>query len=157
MLNITAFFTIMLKPADNSLLSRREHKFFIIKFGSVLILTLHLVIIFLLFTLAAVLLSLFFNSLIIFIMNMYVSNLGFHVREEDLRNVFGPFGEVVSAKIITDRETGQSRGFGFVEMKSSEEGGKAMAALHNTKELEGRVISVSVAKEKEVRTPRSRW
>jgi len=51
-------------------------------------------------------------------MNMYVSNLGFHVEEEDLRQLFEPFGQVTSAKVIKDRETGRSRGFGFVEMVS---------------------------------------
>ncbi|MBL7756590.1 MAG: RNA-binding protein, partial [Chitinophagaceae bacterium] len=45
--------------------------------------------------------------------NMYVSNLGFHVREEDLKQLFGSFGEVIGAKVIMDRETGRSRGFGF--------------------------------------------
>lgn len=89
-------------------------------------------------------------------MNMYVSNLGFHVQEEDLKKLFSAFGEVTSAKIITNRETGQSRGFGFVEMTSEEEGNKAMNALNN-KELEGRNISVSVAKEREQRPPRNRW
>lgn len=89
-------------------------------------------------------------------MNMYVSNLGFHVQEEDLRQLFGNFGEVTSAKIITNRDTGQSRGFGFVEMKSADEANKAMASLNN-KELEGRAISVSVARERESRTQRSRW
>lgn len=94
-------------------------------------------------------------------MNMYVSNLGFHVQEEDLRKLFGAFGEVTSAKIITDRETGQSRGFGFVEMKSTDEANKAMAAL-NRKEIEGRAISVSVAREREDRGgggggQRNRW
>ncbi|HMR92059.1 MAG TPA: RNA-binding protein [Chitinophagaceae bacterium] len=89
-------------------------------------------------------------------MNMYVSNLGFHVQEEELRKLFEAFGEVVSAKIITNRDTGQSRGFGFVEMKSADEANKAMASLNN-KELEGRPISVSVAREREARTPRNRW
>ena len=89
-------------------------------------------------------------------MNMYVSNLGFHVQEEELRKLFEAFGEVVSAKIITNRDTGQSRGFGFVEMKSADEANKAMASLNN-KELEGRAISVSVARERESRTQRSRW
>lgn len=88
-------------------------------------------------------------------MNLYVSNLGFHVREDDLKTLFEAHGEVTSAKIIIDRETGKSRGFGFVEMKSSDEGNKAITALNN-KEIEGRNISVTVAREKE-RTPRNRW
>lgn len=87
---------------------------------------------------------------------MYVSNLGFHVQEEDLKNLFGAFGEVTSAKIITNRDTGQSRGFGFVEMKSDDEANKAMTSLNN-KELEGRAISVTVAREKENRNQGNRW
>lgn len=89
-------------------------------------------------------------------MNMYVSNLGFHVQEEDLKQLFESFGEVTSAKVIMDRETGRSRGFGFVEMSSSEQANKAMSTLNN-KEIEGRAISISVARQKEARTPRSNW
>lgn len=88
-------------------------------------------------------------------MNMYVSNLGFHVQDEDLKQLFSSFGDVTSAKVIKDRETGRSRGFGFVEMESSEEGNKAMTALNN-KEVEGRNISISIAREKESRGQR-RW
>lgn len=88
-------------------------------------------------------------------MNMYVSNLGFHVSDDDLRNLFEPFGEVVSAKVITDRETGRSRGFGFVEMKSGDEANIAIAKLNN-KEVEGRNMSVSVAREREAK-PRRQW
>ena len=80
-------------------------------------------------------------------MNMYVSNLGFHTSEDDLRKLFEPFGQVSSAKVITDRETGKSRGFGFVEMASSTEASQAMNKL-NGKEIEGRQISVTVAREK---------
>lgn len=87
---------------------------------------------------------------------MYVSNLDFGVQEKDLQKLFEPFGEVLSAKIITDRETGRSRGFGFVEMSSKEDANKAMAAL-NEKELSGRNISVSEAKEREKRPQRDRW
>jgi RNA recognition motif-containing protein len=83
-------------------------------------------------------------------MNMYVSNLGFHATSEDLKTLFSQFGEVTSAKVIMDRETGKSRGFGFVEMTSTEEGHNAMAKL-NGKEMEGRFISVSLAREKEHR------
>jgi len=90
-------------------------------------------------------------------MKMYVSNLGFHVSDDDLRKLFEPFGQVSSAKIITDRETDRSRGFGFVEMGSMEEGNQAMEKL-NGKEIEGRSISVSIAREKEGRSdPRKRW
>ncbi len=86
---------------------------------------------------------------------MYVSNLGFHVQDEDLRQLFGSFGDVTSAKVIKDRDTGRSRGFGFVEMESNEQANKAMASLNN-KEIEGRAISISVAREKENRNDR-RW
>jgi len=87
---------------------------------------------------------------------MYVSNLGFHVTEQDLRKLFEPFGEVSSAKLITDRETGRSRGFGFVEMLSSTEASEAMSRL-NGKEIEGRSISVSTAREKEQRPAGRKW
>jgi RNA recognition motif-containing protein len=83
-------------------------------------------------------------------MNMYVSNLSFHTAEDDLRQLFEKYGAVSSAKIITDRETGQSRGFGFVEMASDEQANKAMKELNN-KEIEGRTLSVSLAREKSAR------
>jgi RNA recognition motif-containing protein len=89
-------------------------------------------------------------------MNLYVSNLSFKVQETELSDLFSAYGEVVSAKIITDRETGRSRGFGFVEMASDEAGNKAMAELNN-KDLDGRAINVSLAKEKTERSPRNRW
>ena len=89
-------------------------------------------------------------------MNMYVSNLSFQVTEDNLRQLFGAFGEVSSVKVITDRETGRSRGFAFVEMSSDEEANKAMAALNN-KQVEGRAISVTVAREKEKRNDRNKW
>lgn len=77
---------------------------------------------------------------------MYVSNLGFHVTDEDLKALFSKYGEVTSAKVITDRETGKSRGFGFVEMADAV-AEKAMQDLEGT-QLEGRAISVSKAKPK---------
>ncbi|MEO6404774.1 MAG: RNA-binding protein [Ferruginibacter sp.] len=89
-------------------------------------------------------------------MNMYVSNLSFHSTDEILKSLFEPFGAVSSAKIITDRMTGQSRGFGFVEMASDDEANEAMKALNN-KDIEGRPMSVSVAKEKERRNDSRRW
>jgi len=82
-------------------------------------------------------------------MNMYVSNLGFDVKDEDLKKIFSPYGEVSSAKIIMDSFSGQSRGFGFVEM-SDEDGQKAMTELDN-KDLNGRAVSVQLAKPKEDR------
>lgn len=89
-------------------------------------------------------------------MNMYVSNLGFNTSENDLRKLFEAFGQVASAKIITDRETGRSRGFGFVEMASQADATQAMNKL-NGKEVEGRTISVTVAREKENRQDKKRW
>lgn len=89
-------------------------------------------------------------------MNMYVSNLGFQTTDDDLRKLFEAFGQVASAKVITDRETGRSRGFGFVDMASGEEANKAMGDL-NGKELDGRVLSVSVAREKENRQGNKGW
>ena len=81
-------------------------------------------------------------------MNMYVSNLGFSTEEEDLRKIFAPYGEVSSAKIIHDRETGKSRGFAFVEMSDETASRKAMADLNDTT-VDGRSIKVSEAKPKE--------
>lgn len=89
-------------------------------------------------------------------MNMYVSNLGFHVSESDLKKLFEAYGTVTSAKVITDRETGKSRGFGFVEMESSNDANQAMSKL-NGKELEGRTISVTVARERESGPAKRKW
>ncbi|TXJ27773.1 MAG: RNA-binding protein [Chitinophagaceae bacterium] len=89
-------------------------------------------------------------------MNLYVSNLGFHIVEEDLRKLFEQFGQVSSAKVITDRETGRSRGFGFVEMDSDAEAKTAIDNLNN-KEIEGRQISVTQAREKTERPSSKRW
>ena len=84
-------------------------------------------------------------------MNIYVSNLSFNTSDAELNDLFSTFGQVSSAKVITDRETGRSRGFGFVEMPSDDEGKAAMSGLNN-KEVEGRAMSVSVAKEKTERS-----
>ena len=81
-------------------------------------------------------------------MNIYVSNLSFNVRDEDLREFFTPYGEVTSAKIINDRETGRSRGFGFVELADDEAAKKAIAELDGAT-VEGRAIKVMEAKPKE--------
>jgi RNA recognition motif-containing protein len=79
-------------------------------------------------------------------MNLYVSNLGFQVTDEELRALFAPYGEVTSAKVVMERETGRSRGFGFVEMadKAAQE---AMKDLEG-KQVDGRAISVSQARPK---------
>ncbi len=85
---------------------------------------------------------------------MYVSNLGYHTTDDDLKKMFEQFGSVSSAKVITDRETGRSRGFGFVEMSSNTDAEQAMKGL-NGKDVEGRQIAVSVAREKEDRSRRN--
>jgi RNA recognition motif-containing protein len=74
-------------------------------------------------------------------MNIFVAKLNFKTRSEDLERAFSEFGEVSSAKIITDRDTGRSKGFGFVEMPNDEEANKAIAALNET-EFDGRTIVV---------------
>ena len=78
-------------------------------------------------------------------MNLYVGNLSYDMSEENLRSEFAEYGEVQSAKIITDKFTGRSRGFGFVEMNSDDEGKKAMEEL-NGKDVEGRELVVNEAR-----------
>jgi RNA recognition motif-containing protein len=77
--------------------------------------------------------------------NLYVGNLSFDATEDDIRQAFAQHGEVSSVSLITDRETGRARGFGFVEMPNSEEARKAMTAL-NMKEVAGRAITVNEAR-----------
>jgi len=78
-------------------------------------------------------------------MNIYVGNLSFDVDDAALRAAFEAHGEVSSAQVITDRDTGRSRGFGFVEMPSDEEAKAAMEALNGT-ELAGRALNVNEAR-----------
>jgi RNA recognition motif-containing protein len=87
-------------------------------------------------------------------MNIYVSNLSFNVQDEDLREFFTPYGEVTSAKIINDRETGRSRGFGFVEMSDDAAAKKAIAELDQAS-VEGRTVKVMEAKPKEDKPAKS--
>jgi|RhiMetdeSRZDD1v2_1073273.scaffolds.fasta_scaffold05023_3 RNA recognition motif-containing protein len=87
-------------------------------------------------------------------MNIYVSNLSFNVQDEDLKEFFAPYGEVNSAKIINDRESGNSRGFGFVEMSDDTAAKKAIAELDGAM-VEGRNIKVVEARPKEERSGRS--
>ena len=87
-------------------------------------------------------------------MNIYVSNLSFNVQDEDLREFFTEYGEVSSAKVITDKFTGKSRGFGFVEMPDNDAAQKAIAELDNGT-VEGRTIRVMEAKPKEDKPARS--
>src|ERR1041384_1896373 len=81
-------------------------------------------------------------------MNIYVSNLSFNVQDEDLKEFFTPYGEVTSAKIITDKMTNQSRGFGFVEMNDNTAAKKAIAEL-NEATVDGRTVKVMEARPKE--------
>jgi cold-inducible RNA-binding protein len=81
--------------------------------------------------------------------NIYVGNLSFDTSTNQLQGLFAEYGEVTDAQIIMDRDTGRSRGFGFVEMESAEAANKAISSL-NGKEVDGRQLKVNVAK------PRSR-
>lgn len=84
-------------------------------------------------------------------MNIYVSNLSFSTTSESLQELFAAYGEVTSAKIITDRETGRSRGFGFIEMSNDSEGQNAISELNDT-DFEGKTIGVNVARPKTERS-----
>jgi RNA recognition motif-containing protein len=78
---------------------------------------------------------------------LYVGNLSFDIGDSNLQELFTPFGTVASAKVITDRETGRAKGFGFVEMGTDEEAAAAIAGL-NGKEIEGRALTVNEARPK---------
>ena len=86
--------------------------------------------------------------------NIYVGNISYGTGDGDLDSMFAEFGEVTSAKVINDRETGRSKGFGFVEMASDEDAATAIEAL-NGKEIDGRNIKVKEARPKEDRPRRS--
>ena len=86
-------------------------------------------------------------------MNIYVSNLSFNVQDEDLKSYFADYGEVTSAKVITDKFTNRSRGFGFVEMSDEAAAQKAIQELDGAT-VDGRAIKVNVAKPKEERAPK---
>lgn len=79
--------------------------------------------------------------------NVYVGNLTFATNSADLEHLFADHGEVTSAHVITDRDSGRSRGFGFVEMASSEEAQTAISAL-NGRDVDGRQLTVNLAKER---------
>ena len=91
-------------------------------------------------------------------MNIFVGNLAFSATDHDLRQLFEQYGVVDTINVITDRDTGRSKGFGFVEMSDSAAAKAAMQGL-NGKELEGRALTVNEAKPREPRreTSRSRW
>ena len=89
-------------------------------------------------------------------MNIYVGNLSWQLSEDDLNTKFAEFGDVDSAKIITDRETGRSKGFGFVEMPNQAEAEKAIEEL-NGHEMDGRALKVNESKPREDRPSRPRY
>jgi len=83
--------------------------------------------------------------------NIFVGNLSFNTNEDELRKIFEGYGQVDRVSILTDRDTGRSRGFGFVEMASDEDGEKAIAAL-NGSQVGGRTINVNEARPKTERS-----
>lgn len=88
-------------------------------------------------------------------MNIYVSNLSFNVQDDDLRGFFEEYGEVTSAKVITDKETGRSRGFGFVEMSDDAAASKAISEIDGST-ADGRTLRVSEAKPRESKPANNR-
>ncbi|MBP9837917.1 MAG: RNA-binding protein [Proteobacteria bacterium] len=80
-------------------------------------------------------------------MNIYIGNLSYEVKDTDLQNAFSAFGSVNSAKVVMDMDSGRSKGFGFVEMSSKDEGEAAITKLNGT-ELKGRSITVNEARPK---------
>ncbi|MFA6831585.1 MAG: RNA-binding protein [Bacteroidaceae bacterium] len=89
-------------------------------------------------------------------MNIYVGNLNYKVRENDLTDLLSQFGEVASVKVITDRETGRSKGFGFVEMEDDAAAAQAIERL-NGEELDGRQLVIKEARPREERPRRPRY
>jgi len=90
-------------------------------------------------------------------MNIYVGNLSFEATEDEVRALFAEFGEVSSVNLISDRDSGRPKGFGFVEMPQAEQAQKAMQAL-NAKEFKGRPLNVNEARPKTDRPRRQqRW
>ena len=87
-------------------------------------------------------------------MNIYVANISFRMTDGELRDLFEPFGEVSSAKIVQDKETGRSRGFGFVEMSNDSEGSQAINEL-NQRDVAGRPLVVNEARPREERPART--
>ena len=88
-------------------------------------------------------------------MKIYVGNLSYNMTDEDLGKLFNPFGSVSESKVITDRDSGRSKGFGFVEMPDQAEGEAAIKDLDG-KEVDGRNLKVNVAKPKEDKPRRDR-
>ena len=86
-------------------------------------------------------------------MNLYISNLSYNISDEDLRQLFADYGEITSAKVIMDRETGRSRGFGFVELSDDELAKKAIEELNQASD-DGKVINITEARPREDRGDR---
>ncbi len=89
-------------------------------------------------------------------MNIYVGNLSYDVQQNDLQTLFEQYGEVASASVITDRDTGRSKGFGFVEMPQSAQAQKAVGEI-NGQSLQGRNVTVNEARPRERRPMRNSW
>ena len=87
---------------------------------------------------------------------IYVGNLSFNSSDQDLAAMFREFGEVTSASVVMDRETGRSRGFGFVEMPDDSAAMQAIQGV-NGKEIDGRTLNVNEARPREPRSGGSRW
>jgi RNA recognition motif-containing protein len=85
---------------------------------------------------------------------LYVGNLSYSVRDDDLQQQFSAFGQVQSAKVMMERDTGRSKGFGFVEMGSAQEAQAAIDGMHG-KNMGGRDLTVNIARPMEARPPRS--
>jgi len=87
---------------------------------------------------------------------IYVGNLNFRTTEDEIRNLFGQYGQVDDVALITDRDTGRPRGFGFVEMAEDDSGRRAIEEL-NGKEVDSRALTVNEARPREPRRPRPAW
>ena len=83
--------------------------------------------------------------------NLFIGNMSFQTTEDELRSIFEPYGATTRIQIMTDRDTGRSRGFGFVELTNDEEAAKAITAL-NGKEVNGRALNVNEARPKPERS-----
>ena len=79
--------------------------------------------------------------------NVFVGNMSFESTESGLRSIFEPFGQITRVNLITDRETGRARGFGFVEMSNDEDAARAIAALNGT-QMDGRALNMNEAEPK---------
>jgi RNA recognition motif-containing protein len=89
-------------------------------------------------------------------MRIYVGNLAYSVTDDELRDVFGQFGELASAEVIMDKFSGQSKGFGFVDMPNNDDAQEAIKSLNDTN-LKGRKLTVNEAKPRAERPPQRRF